>query len=44
MRIDRGSACFETEIKHGSLASTADIPVPMLRHLAGFTTAAEAAL
>jgi hypothetical protein len=45
MRIDRGAACFETQVKHGSLASTADIPAALLRQLAGaFTLASEAAL
>lgn len=44
MRIDRGMACFETQVKHGSLASTADIPIAILRQLAGtFTPASEAA-
>lgn len=45
MRIDRGAACFETQVKHGGLASTADIPVALLQQVAGtFTPAGEGAL
>lgn len=38
VRIDRGAACFETQVKHGSLASTADIPDAMLHQVAATFT------
>lgn len=33
LRVDRGSVCFETQIKHGGLASTADLTTAYLRGL-----------
>lgn len=44
LRVDRGTVCFETQIKHGSLASTADMTAAFLRSLLAFTRAGEAAL
>lgn len=31
LRVDRGTVCFETQIRHGSLASTADMTATFLR-------------